>query len=166
MPQPDHRTALYPGSFDPVHNGHIDIIVRARRVFGRVVVAVATNVDKRAMFSAEDRVEMLREAMAGQEGIEVRAFEGLTVEFAASIGAGVIVRGLRANEDFEFELKMAAMNKRLHPEIETIFMMTSPEYAYLSSTLIREVAAFGGSVTGLVPAGVEQRLARRNERRR
>jgi pantetheine-phosphate adenylyltransferase len=112
------------------------------------------------MFSAEDRVEMLRAAVSGQEGIEVRGFEGLTVEFAAAIGAGVIVRGLRANEDFEFELKMAAMNKRLHPEIETVFMMTSPEYAYLSSTLIREVSGFGGSVSGLVPPAVEERLAR------
>jgi pantetheine-phosphate adenylyltransferase len=160
MTAPDRATALYPGSFDPVHNGHLDIIVRARRVWGRVVVAVATNVGKAPLFSAEDRVEMLRAAVSGQEGIEVRGFEGLTVEFAAGIGAGVIVRGLRANEDFEFELKMAAMNKRLHPEIETVFMMTSPEYAYLSSTLIREVTTFGGSVTGLIPPPVEERLAR------
>ncbi len=152
------QVALYPGSFDPVHNGHLDIIVRARKIFGRVVVGVATNVDKQAMFSLSDRVAMLRAATAGQEGVEVAAFEGLTVEFAAHLGARVIVKGLRAVMDFEFELKMAAMNKRLRPGIETVFMMTSPEFAYLSSTLIREVSRFGGSVSGLVPAPVEDRL--------
>lgn len=157
-PSTSPLSALYPGSFDPVHNGHLDIIVRARKIFGRVIVGVATNVDKHAMFSLTDRVAMLRAAVAGQEGVEVAAFEGLTVEFAARLGARVIVKGLRAVMDFEYELKMAAMNKRLRPGIETVFMMTSPEFAYLSSTLIREVSGFGGSVAGLVPPSVEDRL--------
>ena len=157
----DTRTAVYPGSFDPVHNGHLDIIVRAREIFSRVIVGVATNVDKRPMFSTAERVTMLRAAIQGREGVEVRSFEGLTVQFVHRTGARVIVKGLRAIVDFEFELKMAAMNKRLRPEIETVFMMTSPECAYLSSTLIREVARFGGSLAGLVPPSVARQLARK-----
>jgi pantetheine-phosphate adenylyltransferase len=120
---------------------------------------VLTNIEKDTLFPADARVAMLRAAIA-RTGIEVRPFDGLTVEFAKRVGAHVIVRGLRAMMDFEYELKMAAMNKRLSPEIETVFMMTSPELAYLSSTLIREVSAFGGSVAGLVPAGVVRRLRR------
>jgi pantetheine-phosphate adenylyltransferase len=159
--------ALYPGSFDPVHNGHLDIIERARRMFRRVVVGVATNIEKDPMFSVADRVAMLR-AAAEQTDVEVMQFQGLTVEFAGRLGATVIVKGLRAMMDFEYELKMAAMNKRLKPEIETVFMMTAPEFAYLSSTLIREVARFGGSVSGLIPPSVEKRLGQklRSQRKR
>ncbi|HLW59386.1 MAG TPA: pantetheine-phosphate adenylyltransferase [bacterium] len=159
--------ALYPGSFDPVHNGHLDIIERARRMFRRVVVGVATNIEKDPMFSVADRVAMLR-AAAEQTDVEVMQFQGLTVEFAERLGATVIVKGLRAMMDFEYELKMAAMNKRLRPEIETVFMMTAPEFAYLSSTLIREVARFGGSVSGLIPQNVEKRLGQklRSQRKR
>jgi pantetheine-phosphate adenylyltransferase len=152
---------LYPGSFDPVHKGHLDIIARVHEIFGGVVVGVATNIEKQAMFSAADRVAMLREATSALRGVEVRRFEGLTVEFAHALGARVIVKGLRAMMDFEFELKMAAMNKRLRSEIETVFMMTTPEFGYLSSALIREVAQFGGSVAGLVPLSVERRLVRK-----
>ena len=155
--------ALYPGSFDPVHNGHLDIIDRACRMFRRVVVGVAKNVEKAPMFPVADRVAMLRAATA-RAGVEVMSFEGLTVDFAHRLGAAVIVKGLRAMMDFEYELKMAAMNKRLRPEIETVFMMTAPEFAYLSSTLIREVAGFGGSVSGLVPPAVERRLTQKISR--
>jgi pantetheine-phosphate adenylyltransferase len=158
--------AVYPGSFDPVHNGHLDIIVRAREIWKRVIVGVATNLDKRPMFSTAERVAMLQAAIQNQDGIEVRAFGGLTVQFVHRTGARVIVKGLRAMMDFEFELKMAEMNKRLRPEIETVFMMTSPEWAYLSSTLIREVARFGGSVAGLVPPSVERQLLRKLKSRR
>jgi pantetheine-phosphate adenylyltransferase len=155
--------ALYPGSFDPVHIGHLDIIDRACRMFRRVVVGVAKNVEKTPMFSVADRVAMLR-AAAARADIEVMSFEGLTVDFAHRLGARIIVKGLRAMMDFEYELKMAAMNKRLRPEIETVFMMTSPEFAYLSSTLIREVVGFGGSVSGLIPPAVERRLTQRVSR--
>lgn len=157
--------ALYPGSFDPVHNGHLDIIERARRLFRRVVVGVAINVEKVPMFDVEDRVAMLR-AATRRSGVEVTSFHGLTVNFAHRLGARVIVKGLRAVMDFENELKMAAMNKRLRPEIETVFMMTSPEFAYLSSTLIREVTAFGGSVSGLIPTSVERRLVQKTRSQR
>ncbi len=155
--------ALYPGSFDPVHNGHLDIIDRARRMFRRVIVGVAENADKEPMFRVADRVAMLR-AAAERAGVAITSFEGLTVEFAHRVGAGVIVKGLRAMMDFEYELKMAAMNKRLRPDIETVFLMTAPEFAYLSSTLIREVARFGGSVSGLIPPAVERRLVQKFSR--
>jgi pantetheine-phosphate adenylyltransferase len=163
----DPRTiAVYPGSFDPVHNGHLDIVLRARGIFGRIIVGVADNLEKTPLFSTADRVAMMRDATKGHEGVEVRPFEGLTVEFVHRVGARVIVKGLRAVMDFDFELKMAEMNKRLRPEIETFFLMTSPECAYLSSTLIREVARFGGSLTGLVPPEVEHQLARKFKSRR
>jgi len=129
-----------------VHNGHLDIIDRACRLFRRVVVGVAKNVEKVPMFPVAERVAMLRTS-AAHAGVAVMSFDGLTVEFAHRLGAGVIVKGLRAMMDFEYELKMAAMNKRLRPAIETVFMMTAPEFGYLSSTLIREVAQFGGSVS-------------------
>lgn len=155
------EVCLYPGSFDPVHYGHLDIVARAQQIFGTVVIGVAKNVEKQTMFSAADRVAMLRAATARLAGVEVRAFDGLTVDFARVIGARVIVKGLRAMMDFEFELKMAAMNKRLRPEVETVFMMTTPEFGYLSSTLIREIVRFGGSVAGLVPPPVVRRLTQK-----
>jgi pantetheine-phosphate adenylyltransferase len=150
--------AIYPGSFDPVHLGHLDIIERAARVFTRVVVAVARNSEKEGLFTPAERLEMLTASLGAMPKVEVDAFDGLTVEFAREKGAAVLVKGLRAVVDFEYELKQASMNARLAPDLDTVFFMTSAPYYFLSSTLIREVARLGGSVTGLVPSGVEERL--------
>lgn len=150
--------AVYPGSFDPVHLGHLDIIARAARVFDRVIVAVARNSEKEGLFTPAERLEMLREAAHLLRNVEVDAFDGLTVEYAQERGATVLVKGLRAVVDFEYELKQASMNARLAPDLDTVFFMTAPPYYFLSSTLIREVGRLGGSVAGLVPDGVEQRL--------
>ncbi len=151
-------SAVYPGSFDPVHNGHLDVITRAARVFDTVIVAVARNSEKDGLFSVSERVDMLRTATAAVRNVRVDAYEGLTVAFAQARGASVLVKGLRAVVDFEYELKQASMNQRLAPNLDTVFFMTAPLYYFLSSTLIREVSQLGGSVTGLVPAGVEDRL--------
>ncbi len=151
-------SAVYPGSFDPVHNGHLDVITRAARVFDTVIVAVARNSEKDGLFSVSERVDMLRTATATVRNVRVDAYEGLTVAFAQARGASVLVKGLRAVVDFEYELKQASMNQRLAPNLDTVFFMTAPPYYFLSSTLIREVSQLGGSVTGLVPAGVEDRL--------
>ncbi len=150
--------AVYPGSFDPVHNGHLDVIARAARVFDAVIVAVAGNSDKEGLFSVSERLDMLRSGTSHVQNVQVDAFDGLTVTFAQSKGASVLVKGLRAVVDFEYELKQASMNQRLAPELDTVFFMTAPAYYFLSSTLIREVSRLGGPVTGLVPPGVEDRL--------
>ena len=150
--------AIYPGSFDPVHQGHLDVINRAARVFTRVIVAVARNSEKEGLFTPAERIEMLRSAVSHLRNVEVDAFDGLTVEYARKRGAAVLVKGLRAVVDFEYELKQASMNARLAPEVDTVFFMTAPPFYFLSSTLIREVGRLGGSVAGLVPDGVEERL--------
>jgi pantetheine-phosphate adenylyltransferase len=150
-------TALCPGTFDPVTNGHVDIIERAAQQFDRVVVAVLENPGKQPLFGVEERVAMLKEATAALAGVEVDAFSGLLVEYAKRTGARVIVKGLRAVTDFEYEIQMAQMNQRLGG-VETFFMTTTPTWSYLSSSLVREVARFGGDVSGLVPALVVERL--------
>ncbi len=150
-------TALCPGTFDPVTNGHVDIIERAVQQFDRVVVAVLENPAKQPLFGVEERVAMLKEATADLRGVEIAAFSGLLVEYAKRLGAKAIVKGLRAVTDFEYEIQMAQMNQRLGG-VETFFMTTAPTWSYLSSSLVREVARFGGDVSGLVPPVVVDRL--------
>ena len=153
-------TALCPGTFDPVTNGHLDIIERAAQRFDALVVGVLGNPAKQPLFSAEERVGLLKEATHELGNVEVEAFSGLLVEYATHRGIGVVVKGLRAVTDFEFEIQMAQMNHRL-TGLETLFMTTSPQWSFLSSSLIKEVAGFGGDVSGLVPTTVAARLAER-----
>ncbi len=157
--------AVYPGSFDPLTNGHLDLIQRALRIFDELVVAVVTNPGKTALFTDAERVEMIREATRDLRGIEVMAFDGLLVDFVARVGARAVIRGLRAVSDFEYEFQMALMNRKLREEIETVFLMPHEAYTYISSRLIKEVAGYGGSVAGLVPAPVEKRLLAKFPRR-
>ena len=153
------RLAVYPGSFDPLTNGHVDIIQRGARLFDRIVVAVLVNPEKTPLFSADERVQTARAVFASQPNVEVDQFEGLLVEYAKRRRANVIVRGLRAISDFEYELQMALMNRRLSESIETVFMMPAEPYTYVSSRLVKEVFALGGSVAGLVPDLVQTQLA-------
>lgn len=155
------RIAIYPGSFDPVTNGHIDVLERAARLFDRVVITVSRNPGKQPMFDVDERVAMLRESIAHIPNGEVETSDGLTVDSAAQRGAVAIVKGLRVISDFENELKMAQMNSWLNGRIETVFIMTKAEYAFLSSSLVKEVASFGKSVEGLVPPAVARALAAR-----
>jgi pantetheine-phosphate adenylyltransferase len=157
--------AVYPGSFDPITNGHVDIIQRGARLFDRIIVAILVNPEKQPLFSREERVEMAREVFGVERKVEVDAFEGLLIDFARRRKASVIVRGLRAVSDFEYEFQMALMNRRLAPDIETVFMMPAEAYTYTSSRLIREVFALGGPITGLVPDAIEARMRRKHARR-
>jgi pantetheine-phosphate adenylyltransferase len=150
--------AVYPGSFDPLTNGHVDIITRGARLFDRIVVAILVNAEKSPLFSMDERVEILRDVFKPHPNVEVDTFNGLLVDYVERKRAQVIVRGLRAVSDFEFEFQMALMNQRLKPQIETVFMMPAEQYTYISSRLIKEVFALGGRVHGLVPELVEQRL--------
>jgi pantetheine-phosphate adenylyltransferase len=155
------RVALYPGSFDPLTNGHLDVLFRARRLADRVIVAILENDSKKPLFSVEERLEMIREIVGADEGVSVRSFSGLLVDFAAQTGATLLVRGLRAISDYEYELQMALMNRRLAPAIETVFLMAKEEYSYVSSRLVKEVARLGADVSGLVPEPVRHRLEER-----
>jgi pantetheine-phosphate adenylyltransferase len=150
--------AVYPGSFDPLTNGHVDIISRGAKLFDRIIVAILVNAEKAPMFSMAERVDIAREVFKPHPKVEVDTFDGLLVDYVQRKRAQVIVRGLRAVSDFEFEFQMALMNQRLQPSIETVFMMPAEQYTYISSRLIKEVFSLGGRVHGLVPELVEQRL--------
>ena len=158
MSEPRSRLAVYPGSFDPLTNGHVDIIRRGARLFDRIVIAILVNVDKSPLFTVEERVEITRQVFREDPNVEVETFHGLLVDYAARRGADVIVRGLRAISDFEYEMQMALMNRRLSQSIETVFMMPDERYTYLSSRLAKQVFALGGSLAGLVPDVIEMRL--------
>jgi pantetheine-phosphate adenylyltransferase len=150
--------AIYPGSFDPLTNGHVDIIQRGSRLFDRIVIAILLNIEKAPLFTVQERVEIAREVFRDYPNVEVDTFDGLLVEYARRKRASVIVRGLRAISDFEYEMQMALMNRHLNPEVETVFMMPAETYTYVSSRIVKEVVALGGSVTNLVPSIVESRL--------
>ncbi|MCL6557835.1 MAG: pantetheine-phosphate adenylyltransferase [Firmicutes bacterium] len=152
------KIAIYPGTFDPVTNGHLDIIARGAALFDRLIVAVAENPGKKPLFSRAERLEMLREVLKDFPKVEVDFFDGLTVEYARSRGACAIIRGLRAISDFENEFVMALTNKKLAPEIETVFLMTEAQYSFISSSAIKEVASYGGCLKGMVPPLVEVKL--------
>ena len=150
--------AIYPGSFDPVTNGHLDLIERGEKMFDLLIVAVLRNAEKQPLFSVQERVEMLREVTKQWTAVEVDVFDGLLVDYARKRGAGVILRGIRAVSDYEYELQMALMNRKLEPRLETVFMLPGLSYSYLSSKLVREIAQLGASLNGLVPPIVEERL--------
>jgi len=153
--------AVYPGSFDPITNGHIGIIQRALRVFDRLIVAVAINARKKTLFTVEERSKMLVKTFKGDARISVDAFRGLTVEYARNVGAKAILRGLRAVADFEYEFQMANMNKKLYPDVETLFMMTGEEYFFVSSRSVKEVASLNGNIDFLVPPHVAVALRKK-----
>ena len=160
------KRAIYPGSFDPVTNGHLDVVDRARKLFDEVIVAVAHNDEKQALFSLEDRLELLKASIEKIDNIRITQFDGLLVEFAAAQNASAVVRGLRAVSDFEFEFQMALMNRKLNSDVETIFLTPKEEYTYLSSRIIKEIARLGGDVSSFVPPAVANALAGKFNRRR
>lgn len=151
-------TVIYPGTFDPPTNGHLDLIHRGAKMFDQLIVALLRNSDKTPMFTLEERIEMLRENTSKYPNVRVDSFEGLLVDYAAGQGAQAVLRGIRAVSDYEYELQMAWMNRKLDPRLETIFMMPAEAYSYLSSRLVREIAQLGGSMQGLVPDSIERRL--------
>jgi pantetheine-phosphate adenylyltransferase len=155
------RIAVYPGSFDPVTRGHEDLVRRSLSLADRLIVAVAVNVGKQPLFSVEERLQLLRDALGNEPRISLQSFDGLLAEFAKGVGATIIVRGLRAVSDFEYEFQMALMNRQLHPSLETVFLVPAVDLTYLSSSLVREVARFGGDVSPMVHPAVATALARR-----
>jgi pantetheine-phosphate adenylyltransferase len=158
-PRPKSKTAVYPGSFDPLTNGHLDVVERALGIFDRLIVAVAANPDKRQpLFSVEERMELISTALKGRDRVEVASFTGLTVEYARSRGATTLVKGLRAYSDFDAELQQALMNRKLAPDIHTVFLMSSFAHIYVSSSILKDIASYGGNVSDLVPPAVAKAL--------
>ena len=157
--RPEGSLAVFPGSFDPITNGHLDVVDRALRVFDRVRMAILVNPDKQPLFTVDERVEIIREAYRDHPRVEVDTFTGLLVDYAQRVGASVIIRGIRAISDFEFEFQMALMNRKLAPEFETIFLMPTEEYTYLSSSIVRDIARLQGDVTSFVPPAAATALA-------
>ena len=157
------RVAVYPGSFDPITNGHLDIIERASRVYDKGVVGVLCNQSKSPLFTAEERVDMIKRVTKNLSNVEVDTFEGLLVDFAKSKGATVIVKGLRTVADFEYEFQMALLNKALNPEYETMFMMTDTKYSYISSSMVKELAGYNGDLTGFVPCDIIETIKKKYE---
>jgi pantetheine-phosphate adenylyltransferase len=153
--------AVYPGTFDPVTNGHFDLIQRSSALFDHVIVAILRNTEKIPLFSVEERTEMLEEATRGLKNVSVTSFAGLLVDYAEQMKASVIIRGIRAVSDYEYELQMALMNRRLSNKVETVFMLPAESYSFLSSKLVKEIAGLGGAIRGFVPAEVESRLRRK-----
>ena len=159
--KPPNVIAIYPGSFDPITNGHLDLIQRGSRMFDRLIVSILRNDNKQPLFDVEERTEMLREVVHVYPNVEVDSFDGLLVDHAAAHSATVLLRGIRAISDYEYELQMALMNRRLRPTIETVFMMANETYSFISSRLVKEVFGLGGNISGLVPPSVEVRMHQR-----
>ncbi len=159
--KPASVVAIYPGSFDPITNGHLDLIERGAAFFDKLIVSILRNDEKETLFSVAERVEMLTEVVGQIANVEVASFDGLLVDYAAERGATVILRGIRAVSDYEYELQMALMNRRLRPEIETVFLMASEAHSFISSRLVKEVIRLGGNIAGLVPPSVEAKLRKR-----
>jgi pantetheine-phosphate adenylyltransferase len=159
--KPATVVALYPGTFDPITNGHLDLIQRGSALFDKLIVGILRNEEKKVLFSVADRIEMLNEVTCGLPNVEVGSFDGLLVDYADECGASVILRGIRAVSDYEYELQMALMNRRLKPEIETVFLMAGEAHSFISSRLVKEVIRLGGNISGLVPPSIEGRLRKR-----
>ena len=159
--KPAKVVAIYPGSFDPITTGHLDLIERGAALFDKLIVAILRNDEKQALFSVDERIEMLKEVIQGFSNVEVGSFDGLLVDYASECGASAILRGIRAVSDYEYELQMALMNRRLKPEIETVFLMAGEAHSFISSRLVKEVIRLRGNISGLVPPSVEGRLRRR-----
>lgn len=160
------RTAICPGSFDPVTNGHVDIVVRSAALFDRIIVLVLKNKQKNCIFSTEERVQLIRRSLVDVKNVEVASYDGLLADYAREVGACALIKGLRAVTDFEYEFQMALTNKILNPELETLFLNTNAQHMYLSSSMVREVAGFGGDISGFVPPQILDDVAERLSQRK